>query len=73
MQPTELDTQRAIDGAVSSGKGLDQIETEILSRCGDADQRDALWLYAWGYLERLAEGYPPIVAETEEEFELVCS
>ena len=68
MQPTELDTQRAIDGAVSSGKGLDQIEMEILSHCGDADERDALWLYAWGYLERLADGYPPVVADEEFEF-----
>lgn len=47
-------TMRAtIDEMVDAGAGLEQIERELIDAAllGD-DARAALWLYAWGRLER---------------------
>jgi hypothetical protein len=54
--PTGLPTRRIraqIDAALAHGVTLADIEHEILDRPGvSEDARSALWLYAWGAVER---------------------
>jgi hypothetical protein len=59
VSTSELLTE--VELAVLAGRNLAQIEEEIVASSGlDEDSQSAVWLYAWGYRERLAErGCPP--------------
>ncbi|MCW2967874.1 MAG: hypothetical protein JWM71_1646 [Solirubrobacteraceae bacterium] len=49
-----------VDALVADGATLAEIEHEIVEPCTlNEDSRDALWLYAWGCLERVR---PPLAA-----------
>jgi hypothetical protein len=52
------DLRAEIEVAVASGKTFEEIDDQILSSEGDLDQeeRDALWLYAWGCTEKAEQG-----------------
>jgi hypothetical protein len=42
-----------VDEAVGEGADLHEVEERVIEGAPvDADARDALWLYAWGLLER---------------------
>jgi hypothetical protein len=50
-----------VEQAVRSGESLDRIEVEIVDEAPlPADLRDALWLYAWGLVERDGVGDPTL-------------
>jgi hypothetical protein len=43
--------------AVDAGADLHEVEARVIEGAPvDAESRDALWLYAWGLLERHADG-----------------
>jgi hypothetical protein len=47
--------QNRIDGLLSEGASLEQVEAEVIDRCGlQQDERSALWLYAWSLADRPA-------------------
>ena len=47
--------QNRIDGLLSEGASLDRVEAEVIDRCGlRADEKSALWLYAWSVADRPA-------------------
>jgi hypothetical protein len=52
------DLRAEIETAVASGKTFDEIDEQILASERDLDQeeRDALWLYAWGCTEKAEQG-----------------
>ena len=61
MSARELVTE--VELAVLAGRNLDQIEAEILGSSGlDEEARSAVWLYAWGYGERLSRPQPSLPA-----------
>ena len=42
-----------VDEAVGEGADLGEVEERVIEAAPvDAEDRDALWLYAWGLLER---------------------
>ncbi len=42
-----------VEAAVGDGAGLDEVTARVIDRAPiDREGRDALWLYAWGLLER---------------------
>ncbi|HEX2085485.1 MAG TPA: hypothetical protein VHF89_07370 [Solirubrobacteraceae bacterium] len=46
-----------VDQAVEAGADLDEVEARVIEHAPvDPEVRDALWLYAWGRLERDDEG-----------------
>jgi hypothetical protein len=48
--------RREIQAAVQAGRSVDEIDAEIISPCAlDPDARSALWLFAWGCIERAAD------------------
>ena len=50
----------AVDKLVEDGAALEEIERELIDGAAlSADARDALWLYAWGQIERQR---PPVSA-----------
>lgn len=52
-----------VELAVLAGRNLDQIEAEILGSSGlDEEAQSAVWLYAWGYGERLSRPQPSLPA-----------
>jgi hypothetical protein len=52
------DLRAEIEAAVASGKTFNEIDDQILASERDLDQeeRDALWLYAWGCSEKAEQG-----------------
>jgi hypothetical protein len=47
--------QRRIGGLLSEGASLEQVEAEVIDRCGlHQDEKSALWLYAWSLADRPA-------------------
>jgi hypothetical protein len=54
------DLRAEIEAAVAAGRSFEEIDSGILEADGldelDAEQRDALWLYAWGCLQRAEDG-----------------
>ena len=55
-----------VDAAVRGGDTLAEIEREIVDVAAlSPDGRSALWLYAWGAVERRRSGRPTAVVETE--------
>jgi hypothetical protein len=45
-----------VDEALDEGADLHEVEERVIDHAPlDADARDALWLYAWGVLERDAD------------------
>jgi hypothetical protein len=56
--------RREIDEAVLAGRGIADIETEVIAPCAlDAEARAAMWLYADGCLARAASGHPPVAVD----------
>ncbi|HEV2061841.1 MAG TPA: hypothetical protein VGR12_03230 [Solirubrobacteraceae bacterium] len=52
MAPLGL-LKEKVDEALGEGADLHEVEVRVLDGAPvDADARDALWLYAWGRLER---------------------
>ena len=48
-----------VDEAVGGGADLHEVEERVIDRAPvDPESRDALWLYAWGLLERDDEPSP---------------
>ena len=48
-----------VDEAVGEGADLHEVEVRVIQGAPvDPDARDALWLYAWGLLERDADDTP---------------
>ena len=48
-----------VEAAVGEGAGLAEVEEQVIERAPvDREGRDALWLYAWGLLERDDDGGP---------------
>ncbi len=46
-----------VDEAVGAGADLDEVEARVIERAPvEPEARDALWLYAWGLLERDDDG-----------------
>ena len=46
-----------IDELVGQGASLDEIDREVIAASPmSEDSRDALWLYAWGSIERRRSG-----------------
>ena len=42
-----------VDEALGEGADLDEVEERVIARAPvEPEMRDALWLYAWGLLER---------------------
>ena len=61
MSARELVTE--VELAVLAGRNLDQIEAEVLGSSGlDEEAQSAVWLYAWGYAERLSRPQPSLPA-----------
>jgi hypothetical protein len=55
--------REAVDELVARGAKLAEIEREVIDPAPlGEDARDALWLYAWGSLERRAAQRPPVLA-----------
>jgi len=55
--------REAIDELVAQGAKLGDIEREVIDPAPlGEDARDALWLYAWGSLERRGAQRPSVVA-----------
>lgn len=53
-------SRKLIDELVAEGATLREIERDVIDASPlDQDSRDALWLYAWGSLERQR---PPVLA-----------
>ena len=54
------DLRAEIEAAVAAGKTFEEIDARILTSHEvdelDSEQRDALWLYAWGCLQRAGDG-----------------
>jgi hypothetical protein len=58
-----------VDAAVRDGASLGEIERDIVDRAAlSPDGRSALWLYAWGAVERRGSGRPTAVVKTEPGF-----
>ncbi len=48
-----------VAAAVGEGAGLEEVTEQVIERAPvDREGRDALWLYAWGLLERDDEPGP---------------
>ena len=48
-----------VEEAVGEGADLQEVETRLIDDAPvDRESRDALWLYAWGLLERDRESGP---------------
>jgi hypothetical protein len=44
--------QERIDAMIRCGARLDQVESEVIDPCElSSDQKDALWVYAWSFIE----------------------
>ena len=53
---TGLTLKEKVDEALGEGADLHEVEERVIDRAPvDPDARDALWLYAWGVLERDAD------------------
>jgi hypothetical protein len=54
------DLRAEIEAAVAAGRSFEEIDAGILASHEldelDLEQRDALWLYAWGCLQRAEDG-----------------
>jgi hypothetical protein len=45
--------QHRIHGLLSQGASLEEVEAEVIERCGlHQDEKSALWLYAWSLADR---------------------
>ena len=56
MAPLTL-LKEQVEAAVGEGANLDEVEARVIERAPvEPEMRDALWLYAWGLLERDDEG-----------------
>jgi hypothetical protein len=59
----------AVEGAARDGATLREIERDVVESAALAPEaRAALWLYAWGAVERRRANKPVVVVETESGF-----
>jgi hypothetical protein len=63
--------REAIEAAVRGGAMLVEIERDLVEPAAvDADGRAALWLYAWGAIERRRSGKRVAVVDPEPKFDV---